>query len=303
MIINRTIRTVTFITLANLLNANGFGVESAPLELPLWPAGLMVQLEQPEKVIEKSKDPSKPTRSIFNVSIPTLTVYLPASTNASIPAVVICPGGAYGGLAFDIEGCDVAHWLNTIGVAGLVLKYRVPMTKGDGKHRLPLQDAQRALSIARSRATAWHLDPKRIGVMGFSAGGHLAVNACNNHDNRAYDVVDAADQFSCRPDFAILIYPAYLAPKSPEPTLYPEITVTTNTPPTFLIHAEDDPISVENSLFYYLALKKANVPAQMIIFPTGGHGYGLGIRGGPVATWPRRCREWLKAEGILKGEL
>ncbi len=291
--------TAAFIAVASVMSTNSFGAEAAPLEVPLWPSGQMVQQEQPEKVIEKSKDPAKPNRSVFNVSIPTLTVYLPSSTNASMPAVVICPGGAYGGLAFDIEGCDVARWLNTIGIAGVVLKYRVPMATGDGKHRLPLQDAQRALSIVRARATDWRLDPKRIGVMGFSAGGHLAVNACNNHENRAYDAVDAVDQVSCRPDFAMLIYPAYLAPKSPGPALYPEITVTTNTPPTFLIHAEDDPISVENSLFYYLALKNANVPAQMILFPKGGHGYGLGIRGGLVATWPQRCREWLRDGGTI----
>ena len=272
---------------------------AAPMEVPLWPDGKMIPLEQPEKVIEKSKDPAKQDRRIFNVSIPTITVYLPAAATSPVPAVVICPGGAYGGLAIDIEGHDVARWLNTSGVAGVVLKYRVPMAKDDGKHRLPLQDAQRALSIVRSRAAEWNIDPQRIGVMGFSAGGHLAVNACNNHECRAYDVVDAVDQAGCRPDFAILIYPAYLAPKSPGPDLYPEIKVSTNTPPTFLIHAEDDPISVENSLFYYLALKNANVPAQMTIFPKGGHGYGLGIRGGPVATWPQRCREWLMDRGII----
>lgn len=292
--------TAAFFAIASVISLNGLCTVPPRLELPLWPDGLMVQQEQPEKVNEKSKDPAKPNRSVFNVSIPTLTVYLPASTNVPVPAVVICPGGAYGGLAFDVEGCDVARWLNSIGVAGVVLKYRVPMAKGDGKHRLPLQDAQRALSIVRSRASEWNLDAKRIGVMGFSAGGHLAVNACNKHENRAYEVGDAVDQISCRPDFAMLIYPAYLAPKSPGPALYPEITVTTNTPPTFLIHAEDDPISVENSLFYYLALKNANVPAQMILFPKGGHGYGLGIRGGPVSTWPQRCREWLRDGGTIR---
>jgi acetyl esterase/lipase/lysophospholipase L1-like esterase len=275
-----------------------------PQEIPLWPEGRMTSLSEPEKVIEKSKDPVKQDRRIFNVSIPTITLYRPASTstNAPVPAVVICPGGAYGGLAFDIEGSDVARWLNSLGIAGVVLKYRVPMAKDDGKHRLPLQDAQRALSLVRSRAAEWNLDPQRIGVMGFSAGGHLAVNACNHHECRAYDAFDAVDQASCRPDFAVLVYPAYLAPKSPGPDLYPEIKVTSNTPPTFLVHAEDDPISVENSLFYYLALKKANVPAQMVLYAKGGHGYGLGIGRGPVAGWPQACRLWMEDQGIVAGE-
>jgi acetyl esterase/lipase len=275
-----------------------------PQEIPLWPEGRMTSLSEPEKVIEKSKDPVKQDRRIFNVSIPTITLYRPASTstNAPVPAVVICPGGAYGGLAFDIEGSDVARWLNSLGIAGVVLKYRVPMAKDDGKHRLPLQDAQRALSLVRSRAAEWNLDPQRIGVMGFSAGGHLAVNACNHHECRAYDAFDAVDQASCRPDFAILVYPAYLALKSPGPDLYPEIKVTSNTPPTFLVHAEDDPISVENSLFYYLALKEANVPAQMVLYAKGGHGYGLGVRGGPVAGWPNACRLWMEDQGIVAGE-
>ena len=292
----------SLIALAGLITySTGFSAERPPLELPLWPEARLTMQAEAEKVIEKSKDPAKHFRSVFNVSVPTITVYLPTSSGGSpAPAVVICPGGAYGGLALDIEGHDVARWLNELGIAGVVLKYRVPMQKGDGRHVLPLQDAQRALGIVRSRAREWSIDPQRIGIMGFSAGGHLAANASNQFDSRAYEPVDAADEASCRPDFSILIYPAYLLQSGTGPDLIPELKVTSNTPPAFLAHAGDDPIRVDNSLFYYLALKNAKVRVQMSLFASGGHGYGLGVRGGPVANWPRHCEAWMRESGIIK---
>lgn len=264
---------------------------AAPVELPLWPAGKIPKYDLPEKVTERSKDPSKPNRSVTNVSEPTIMVYQPASTGSPSAAVVICPGGGYGGLAIDKEGHAVARWLNKLGVAGIVLKYRVPTRPGDGKHLLPLQDAQRALGVVRAHAKEWNLDPQRIGIMGFSAGGHLTANLSNNFEPRAYEPVDDADRLSCRPDFAILIYPAYLTSGT---TLSTELKVTTNTPPSFMVQTEDDKIRVENVLFYYLALKNAKVPAELHVYATGGHGYGLGVNGGEVATWPQRCATWLK---------
>ena len=271
-------------------------VHAVPLELPLWPAGNLTPLDQPEKITERSKDPAKPNRSFTHVSNPTITVYRPATTGAPVPAVVICPGGGYNGLAIDKEGYDVARWLNSNGVAGIVLKYRVPKRPDDGKHLLPLQDAQRALGVVRAHATEWNLDPHRLGIMGFSAGGHLLANLCNNFDSRAYAPVDDADRLSCRPDFAMLIYPAYLTSGT---VLSSELKVTTNTPPAFLVQTKDDKIRVENVLVYHQALKNVKVPAELHVYAVGGHGYGLGVNGGEVATWPSRCVEWLKSMKIV----
>lgn len=283
-----------------MVGAIGFGASATPPELPLWPEGQMVPLAKPEEIHTNAGGAfGKAWHSVFNVSQPTISPYLLPAATSPAPAVVICPGGAYGGLAIDIEGSDVARWLNTVGVAGVVLKYRVPMRKGDGKHRLPLQDVQRAISYVRARAREWNLDPQRIGVLGFSAGGHLAANVSKNNDPRAYDAVDETDRVSCRPDFSVLVYPAYLLLNGKGPELAPELKVTSNAPPTFLVHAEDDPIGAENSLFYSLALKQAKVPAYLVLFPSGGHGYGLGIRGGIVTTWPQHCQAWMRDRGII----
>ena len=266
-------------------------IAAEPAEVPLWPAQRIVKLDQPEKTTERSKDPAKPNRSITFVSDPTITFYPAPAADVPPAAVVICPGGGYGGLAIDKEGYAVAAWLNKLGIAGVVLKYRVPRQARDSKHLLPLQDAQRALGYVRFHAKEMNIDPARIGIIGFSAGGHLAANLSNNFAARAYEAVDEADKVSCRPDFAILIYPAYLAAGD---KLSADMKLTSATPPTFLIQAEDDHIGVENCLFYYLALKNNKVPVEMHLFPTGGHGYGLGGNGGAVATWPLICARWLQ---------
>lgn len=259
--------------------------------IKLWPADRIVQLDKPEKITERSKDPAKPNRSFTFVSEPTIQPFLPAHGAQPTAAVIVCPGGGYGGLAIDKEGYAVAQWLNQQGIAGVVLKYRVPTRKDDAKHLLPLQDVQRAMGLVRLHAKEWNIDPARVGVIGFSAGGHLAANVSNNNETRAYDAVDEADKLSCRPDFAILIYPAYLHAGD---KLSADINVTAKTPPTFLVQAEDDHIGIENCLYYYLALKNAKVPGEMHLYPTGGHGYGLGVNGGPVATWPASCERWLR---------
>ena len=188
----------------------------------------------------------------------------------------------------------MCQWLNSIGVTGVLLKYRVPKRAGDDKHLLPLADAQRALRLVRFHATQWRIAPKRIGVLGFSAGGHLAVNLSNNYDERAYEPVDEADQVSARPDFALAIYPAYLAIKEQGDKLAPELKVTANTPPTFLVQTEDDGVRAENSVMYYLALKHAKVPVEMHLYAAGGHGYGLRPTDQTVTTWPQRAAEWLR---------
>jgi acetyl esterase/lipase len=240
----------------------------------------------------------RPVIRIGNVSTPTLTIYHSAPDKDTGTAVVVCPGGGYTILAMDLEGTEVCDWLNSVGVTAILLKYRVPARKGLERYTAPLQDAQRALSLVRYHATEWHLDPRRIGIMGFSAGGHLSAAASTRFDKRSYESVDEADQASCRPDFTILIYPAYLT-RQKGPELAPELTVTSNTPPTFIVQAENDAV-VESSLYYYVALKNAKVPAEMHLFATGGHGYGLRESREAVISWPKRAEEWMRGLGVLQ---
>ena len=242
----------------------------------------------------------KPVVRLGNVSKPTISVYRPPAGKDTGAAVLVCPGGGYHILAMDLEGTEVCDWLNSIGVTGVLLKYRVPKREGLEKHTAPLQDAQRALGIVREHAKEWGIDPARIGVPGFSAGGHLAAALSNNYDERTYPAVDDADKTSCRPDFAVLVYPAYLTVKDEGDKLAPEMKITTNTPPTFMVMAEDDPVRVENVAFYMLALKNAKVPAELHVFPTGGHGYGLRRTKDLVTTWPDRAADWMRSRGLLK---
>ncbi|MFO0910394.1 MAG: alpha/beta hydrolase [Isosphaeraceae bacterium] len=212
-------------------------------------------------------------------------------------------GGGYNILAMDLEGREVAEWLNSIGVTAVVLKYRVPRRPDTSKTDPPavaLMDAQRAVSLVRSKAKEWEIDPDRIGILGFSAGGHLAAWTATHGDRRSYEESDAVDRASCRPDFAVLVYPAYLQKKDDPDTLSPEIRVSSQTPPTFLAHADNDPINPENSALFFLAMKRANVPVELHIYKSGGHGFGLRPEGTPCSTWPQRCEEWLKDRGIIK---
>ncbi len=236
-----------------------------------------------------------------NVSTPTITLYpVPPGKNTGA-AVVVCPGGGYSILAMDLEGTEVCQWLNSAGINAVLLKYRVPARKGLERHTAPLQDAQRALGLVRFHSKDWQIEAKRIGIMGFSAGGHLSAAAGTRFEKRTYEAVDEADRISCRPDFVMLIYPAYLTSKE-GPELAPELTVTSNTPPTFLVQTEDDPVHVENCLFYYLALKHVNVPAEMHLFAEGGHGYGLREADQAVISWPKRAEEWMRGLGVLKSK-
>ena len=243
----------------------------------------------------------KRVKRVTAVSVPTITRYAPDPARDTGAAVVVCPGGGYQILAMDLEGTEVCEWLNSIGVTGILLKYRVPPASGVKRYAAPLQDVQRALGLVRSHAAEWRIDPQRIGIMGFSAGGDLSALASTRFTERTYAVVDEADQTSCRPDFAMLIYPAYLIEKS-GPDLAPELTVSSNTPPTFLIQTENDPIHVENSIYYYLALKRAGVPAEMHLFAAGEHGYGLRPSTNRVTSWPTLAEQWLFDTGVLAGK-
>jgi acetyl esterase/lipase len=215
-------------------------------------------------------------------------------------AVVICPGGGYNLLAFDLEGEEVAAWLNSIGITGIVLKYRVPRREGTPRDQPPIQalmDAQRALSQVRSKAGEWGIDPKRIGILGFSAGGHLSAWAATHFDERAYTPIDDTDKLSCRPDFAVLVYPGGMDRKGD--TSSPIAHVSSTTPPMFLAHASDDPVNCKNSVEMFLALKNAKVPAELHIYSSGGHGFGLRPSAHPCCTWTQRCGEWLRDRQIL----
>lgn len=288
--------------LISLLLAVEPAARTAPITIDLWPGkapGERAPIAA-EKFLD-DKPGERPVKRLANVSKPSLTVHRPPPGTNTGTAVIIAPGGGYHILAWDLEGEEVAAWLNSLGVTAVILKYRVPRRPGQPKDRPPpgaLQDAQRALSLVRSRAASWGIDPGRIGMLGFSAGGHLTAWASTAFDQRAYKPIDAADKVSCRPDFAVLIYPGYLI-QTGTVKLSPELRVSARTPPTFLVHAGDDPISSENSAVMYLALDRANVPAELHLYPRGGHGFGLRPSEDPISSWPQRCGDWMKSMGLL----
>jgi acetyl esterase/lipase len=274
-----------------------------PTVVDVWPGkppgekgGIGAEATHPQK------SPRGEIQIINNVTQPTLTVFLPPKDKNTGAAVVICPGGGYNALAWDLEGEEVAAWLNRIGVAGLVLKYRIPRRPGDDKMApppAPLHDAQRAISLVRSKAADWGIDAKRIGILGFSAGGHLAAATSVGFGKRSYEALDDVDKVSCRPDFTVLIYPAYLTGFESPPVVQ---RVPKDAPPMFLAHAGDDPVTVESSTQLYEALKKVGVRAELHVYARGGHGFGLRPSEHPCCHWPDRCEDWLRSEGLLRGK-
>jgi acetyl esterase/lipase len=240
----------------------------------------------------------RPLIRLGNVSSPTLTLYQPRNGSAGA-AVVVFPGGGYHILAIDLEGTEVCDWLNSAGITCVLLKYRVPDTGPYPKSPAALQDAQRALGLVRAHAAEWKIDPKRIGVLGFSAGAHLAAALSTHYDQRLYAAIDAADKLSCRPDFAVIIYPGYLALADKNFAPNPDINPTAQTPPQFIVQAEDDPVHIENAVVYFMALKNAKVPAELHIFAQGGHGYGLRRTELPVTAWPQSVETWLRTIKML----
>src|SRR5258708_9513875 len=276
-------------------------------QIPIWPNGAPgATANAPAEVDTTSaKDnliAGKPLIRLGNVSVPTITLYKPelrSDVKDPRPAVVVFPGGGYNILAIDLEGPEVCDWLNSAGIACVLLKYRVPGTGPYPKSSAALQDSQRAMGLVREHAAEWNIDPKRVGVLGFSAGAHLAAAISTHYDKRLYDPIDAADQLSCRPDFAVVVYPGYLAIAEKGMIANPDIQPTAQTPPTFILQAEDDPVHVENATTYFLQLKQAKVPAELHIFAEGGHGYGLRKTRLPVTTWPDTAITWLHTIHVL----
>jgi len=258
-----------------------FAQEAAPILVRLWPEGQMPGRGAPqaEGTFLSSND-GKPR--IVNVSEPTLAVY-PAD-RVDAPTLVIAPGGGYAWLAYDKEGVEIARWLNGAGITALVLKYRVPDNR-DGA----LQDMQRALRLTRANAAAWHVDPRRLGVIGFSAGGHLCARAATSYGTPSYEALDAADDESARPDFAVLVYPAFL---EIDGALNPELRFPPDMPPLLFFSNADDTMCVTSGIVFDKALSGAGVAHQFVLFPSGGHGHGLHSTGAS-ADWPRQLLDWL----------
>ncbi len=290
-------------------------VSAQTTTVKVWPQGPPGAKADPSYREETILDQGKPR--VARVTDPVLLVYLPALEKRNGSAVVICPGGGYIRLAVDHEGYDIAAWLNEMGVAGIVLKYRLPSdTIMENKSAGPLQDAQEAIRTVRRRAQEWHIDPDRIGIIGFSAGGHLAATASTHFNDQVYTPADAT---SARPDFSILLYPVIsmqppnvhmgsrnnLLGLSPSQVLIEsfsnELRVTPKTPPAFIVHSADDPaVPAGNSISYFQALLKNKVPAEMHVYQEGGHGYGLAKGRGTESGWPDACRAWLKQMGLLE---
>lgn len=268
-----------------------------PQTINVWPGKAPDESRQQKPESSETKGNITRTTNIF---VPTLTIHPAPKENNTGAAVIICPGGGYSILAWDLEGTEVAQWLNSVGVTGVILKYRVPEKRpqDDVNHFPPLEDAQRAVSLIRSKAKDWEIDPDRIGILGFSAGGHLTVLACTQYDHRSYEPVDDVDKASCRPDFGIPIYPAWLEAEG-KVELKGEFPVTKQTPPMFITCAADDKISAVGSAVLYLSLKHASIPAELHIYARGGHGFGLRHTANPCSTWPQRCEAWLKSQGLL----
>ncbi len=279
-------------------------------QVPIWPGKIPDPLKtKGPEITTRSEDlvGGKTVLCSQKVATPTMTVY-PAKGKNTGAAVVIFPGGGFWILAMDLEGTEVAEWLTARGITCILLKYRVP---GDNlsprtgcypKCPMALEDAQRTIRLVRSHAEEWHIDPHKVGVLGFSAGGHLVAATSNHYAKTIYKPVDAADKLSCRPDFAIALYPGHMLEGAKKPfELNPTIPVTKNTPPTFIVQAEDDPVDeVENSLAYFAALRKAGVPTEMHIYAQGKHGFGLRRTNLPITKWTDLAETWLKTIGVIK---
>lgn len=295
---------LTFLFISHMSHAQDF-------TLPLYPMGKVPNYQHAG---EKEKREATDILRISLVQNPDIAVYLPTKRNATGQAVIICPGGGYGILAYEWEGTEVAKWLNSKGIAGIVLKYRLPNAKSNiTPHLSPLMDAKRAMRLVRANAAQWNIQKDKVGVMGFSAGGHLASTLLTQFDEGDKTSPDSVEQQSSRPDFGVLVYPVISMSKSimhqgsrnnmigasPNAELAlkysSELQVTKTTPPTFLIHAMDDgAVPMENSLLFFQAMKEAGVTGELHVYPKGGHGFGLGLGKGAVERWTDLCESWLK---------
>jgi acetyl esterase/lipase len=281
-------------------------------QIPIWPGAApdARPVTGPEVAKSSGKDDlvaGMQVVEVDNVSRPTMTVYSPTGKNTGA-AVVVFPGGGYQILAIDLEGTEACDWLTSKGITCVLLKYRVPAPRSAPywgaypQSPIALEDAQRTVGLVRFHAAEWHIDPHKIGVLGFSAGGHLVAAMSTHFEKRLYLPVDAADKESCRPDFAVAIYPGHLSLAKNSFALNPDIRthITSQTPPTFLLQDEDDHVDrVEDSLSYYAALKKAGVPVEMHLYAQGGHAFGLRRTKFPVTAWPQLVETWLQTIGMI----
>ena len=302
------ISVVCLVFLCSFAQANA----DEPLILDVWPGkipdeeGINIG---PEKVVmspkldRKQVEVTEPTRMVTNVGKPAIHVYRPAKGKDTGTAMLICPGGGYWNLFWELEGEEVAAWLNSKGITGIILKYRVPRRPDEPKGipaRRPLQDAQRAVSLVRSKAKEWGIAADRIGMVGFSAGGHLAVATATNFDKRSFGAIDDVDKISCRPDFAISLYSGYFKDKDKD-ELWSGMRVPAETPPIFLAHGGEDIISSpEHSIVMYRALKKAGVSTELHIYAGATHDFAVRDVGHPCSTWKESCLAWLKQQKLLK---
>jgi acetyl esterase/lipase len=273
--------------------------------IQLWPDGApgKTATTEAEKDTTTPSDHAvagRPVVRLGNVTAPILTPYPAPKGKNTGAAVLVFPGGGYRILAYDLEGTEICDWLNSIGITAVLVKYRVPEPKESLRYQQPLQDAQRAVGIVRNHAKDWNIDPQRVGVLGFSAGGHLLAVLSNMSAERTYPKVDEADEISSRPDFAILVYPAYLSVDNKGETLAPEVKPSDQTPPTFIVQAEDDKPFIAGTLLYYRALADARATAEMHLYSAGGHGYGLRRTNGPVTNWRQLAEAWLRYQKVLR---
>jgi acetyl esterase/lipase len=251
--------------------------------------------------VGEEKVETKGVKRVSNVTEPTITYFLSSSAKATGATVLVCPGGAYNILAIEHEGEDVCKWLNEIGVHAVLLKYRVPRRKNREPHTAPLQDAQRAIGLIREAGKTWDVPLTKLGILGFSAGGNLAVMTATSFNQRTYDKVDAADDLSCRPDFAMPIYPAYLLDEKNTEKLAPHIQITKDCPLFFFAHTGDDHILAEGSIQIFLELEKIGVEGnELHVYPFGGHGYGMRKTSHPVSKWPDRAADWMRALKLIQ---
>ena len=287
-------------------------IAADPLVVEIWPGKVpdesgdigAERVRMSPALDRKQVEVTEPTRMITDVTKPTITIYRPAKEKETGTAMLICPGGGYWNLYWQLEGEEVATWLNSIGVTGIILKYRVPRRPDEPQGepaRRPLADAQRAVSLVRSRAEEWGIHPERIGIVGFSAGGHLAIATATSFEKRTYEPIDDVDKISCRPDFAIPVYSGYLKAKDKD-EIAPGIHIPGGTPPVFLVHGGDDIISPpEHSVLMYLALKRAGVAAELHVYANTTHDFGVRTNAHPYSTWTQTCANWLRHQGLIKG--
>jgi acetyl esterase/lipase len=300
-------------------NAEVWQPSSGHTQIPIWPEGKMPDAlsdTKPESVKTMTNlVAGKPWISITDVSQPTITIYSPKIKNTGA-AVIVFPGGGFHGLAIDLEGTEICEWLASQGITGILLKYRVPNSGPNWNedcqcHVQPyapaaLEDAQRAIGLVRLNAAKWHINPNKIGVIGFSAGGYMVADISTHFKKRAYSPIDAADNESCRPDFAIALYPGHMKIDEFDKTkkefaLNPDIQFTKESPPTFLLQAENDPVdTVDYSLLYYIGLKNVGVPVEMHLYAEGGHAFGLRQTHFEITHWPTLVEKWLKSIGMLE---